>query len=168
MDSLGPGGNRPRCHHIPPQPRPWCEAVKQKKRHFGPEKDKIIQGEVNKLLSAGHIKEIQFLEWHSKVVLVPKPSGKLRMCIDSRDLNKACPKNFYPLHRIDQLVDSTSGCELLSMIDASEEYHQIMLAPEDHKRASFITSDGMFCYIAMPFRLKNAGATYQRLVDKIF
>ncbi|KAK4389728.1 Retrovirus-related Pol polyprotein from transposon [Sesamum angolense] len=115
-----------------------------------------------------HIKEIQFPEWHSNVVLVPKPSGKLRMCIDSRDLNNACPKNFYPLHRIDQLVDSTSGCELLSMMDASEEYHQIMLAPEDHKRASFITSDGMFCYIAMPFRLKNAGATYQRLVDKIF
>ncbi|KAL0402738.1 UNVERIFIED_CONTAM: Retrovirus-related Pol polyprotein from transposon.6 [Sesamum latifolium] len=90
------------------------------------------------------------------------------MCIDFRDLNKACPKDFYPLPRIDQLVDSTSGCELLSMMDASQEYHQIMLVPEDRKKVSFITSEGTFCYVAMPFGLKNAGATYQRLVDKIF
>ncbi|KAL0448616.1 UNVERIFIED_CONTAM: hypothetical protein Slati_1418000 [Sesamum latifolium] len=90
------------------------------------------------------------------------------MCIDFRDLNKACPKDFYPLPRIDQLIDSTSGCELPSMMDASQGYHQIMLAPEDRKRVSFITSSGTFCYVAMPFGLKNAGATYQRLVDKIF
>ncbi|KAL0458956.1 UNVERIFIED_CONTAM: hypothetical protein Slati_0522800 [Sesamum latifolium] len=90
------------------------------------------------------------------------------MCIDFRDLNKTCPKDFYPLPRIDQLVDSTSGCELLSMMDASQGYHQIMLAPEDRKKVSFITSEGTFCYVAMPFGLKNAGATYQRLVDKIF
>ncbi|KAL0434232.1 UNVERIFIED_CONTAM: hypothetical protein Slati_2757500 [Sesamum latifolium] len=96
------------------------------------------------------------------------PSEKWRMCIDSRDLNKACPKDYYPLSMIDQLVDSTSGCELLSMMDASQGYYQIMLAPEDHKRVSFITSDDTFCYIAMPFGLKNAGATYQRLVDNIF
>ncbi|KAL0433450.1 UNVERIFIED_CONTAM: hypothetical protein Slati_2679300 [Sesamum latifolium] len=90
------------------------------------------------------------------------------MCIDFRDLNKACPKDFYPLPRIDQLVDSTSGCELLSMMDASQRYHQIMLAPENRKKVSFITSNGTFCYVAMPFGLKNTGATYQRLVDKIF
>ncbi|KAL0358136.1 UNVERIFIED_CONTAM: Retrovirus-related Pol polyprotein from transposon opus [Sesamum calycinum] len=90
------------------------------------------------------------------------------MCVDFRDLNKACPKDFYPRPRIDQLVDSTSECELLSMMDASQGYHQIMLAPEDHKRISFITLDGTFCYVAMSFGLKNAGATYQRLVDKIF
>ncbi|KAL0416784.1 UNVERIFIED_CONTAM: putative protein K02A2.6 [Sesamum latifolium] len=90
------------------------------------------------------------------------------MCIDFRDLNKVCPKDFYPLPRIDHLVDSTSGCELLSMMDASQGYHQIMLAPEDRKRVSFITSAGIFCYVAMSFELKNAGATYQRLVDKIF
>ncbi|KAL0413152.1 UNVERIFIED_CONTAM: Transposon Ty3-G Gag-Pol polyprotein [Sesamum radiatum] len=147
---------------------PTVRPIKQKKRHFGPEKDKIIQGEVNKLLTAGHIREIQFLEWLSNVVLVPKPGWKWKMCIDFRDLNKVCPKDYYPLPRIDQLVDSTFGCELLSMMDASQGYHQIMLAPEDHKRVSFITSDGMFCYVAMPFGLENAGATYQRLVDKIF
>ncbi|KAL0444997.1 UNVERIFIED_CONTAM: Pro-Pol polyprotein [Sesamum latifolium] len=153
-------------HHLNIDPN--SKPIKQKKRHFGPEKDKIIQAEVNKLMAAGHIEEIQFSEWLSNVVLVPKPGGKWRMCIDFRDLNKACPKDFYPLPRIDQLVDSTSGCELLSMMDASQGYHQIMLAPEDRKKVSFITSEGTFCYVAMPFGLKNAGATYQRLVDKIF
>ncbi|KAL0405858.1 UNVERIFIED_CONTAM: hypothetical protein Slati_3899700 [Sesamum latifolium] len=153
-------------HHLNIDPS--CKPVKQKKRHFGPEKDKIIQAEVNKLMATGHVEEIQFPKWLSNVVLVPKLGEKWRMCIDIRDLNKACPKNFYPLPQIDQLVDSTSGCELLTMVDASQGYHQIMLAPEDRKRVSFITSEGTFCYVAMPFDLKNAGATYQRLVDKIF
>ncbi|KAL0433793.1 UNVERIFIED_CONTAM: Pro-Pol polyprotein [Sesamum latifolium] len=71
---------------------PTIRPIKQKKRYFGPEKDKIIQREVNKLLTAGHIREIQFPEWLSNVVLVPKPGGKWRMCIDFRDLNKACPR----------------------------------------------------------------------------
>ncbi|KAL0457959.1 UNVERIFIED_CONTAM: hypothetical protein Slati_0423100 [Sesamum latifolium] len=87
-------------HHLNLDPR--VRPVKQKKRHFGPEKDKIIQEEVNKLLTAGHIKEIQFPEWLPNVVLVPKPSGKWRMCIDFRNINKVCPKDFYPLPRIDQ------------------------------------------------------------------
>ncbi|KAL0420209.1 UNVERIFIED_CONTAM: Polyprotein P3 [Sesamum latifolium] len=119
-------------------------------------------------MAVGHIKEIQFPEWLSNVILLPKPGGKWRMCIDFRDLNKVCSKDFYHLPRIDQLVDSTSGCGLLSMIDTSQGYHQIMLAPEDRKRISFITSAGTFCHVIMPFGLKNAGATYQRLVDKIF
>ncbi|KAL0402218.1 UNVERIFIED_CONTAM: Pro-Pol polyprotein [Sesamum latifolium] len=92
-------------------------------------------------MAAGHIEEIQFPEWLSNVILVPKPGGKWRMCIDFRDLNKACPKNFYPLPRIDQLVDSTSGCELLSMMDASQGYHQIMLAPEDRRNVEVYVDD---------------------------
>ncbi|KAL0445067.1 UNVERIFIED_CONTAM: Retrovirus-related Pol polyprotein from transposon.6 [Sesamum latifolium] len=147
---------------------PSIKPVKQKKRHFGPGKDKVIQAEVDKLMAMGHIEEIEFPEWLSNVVLVPKPGGKWRMCIDFRDLNKSCPKDFYPLPRIDQLVDSTSDCELLSMMDALQGYHQIMFAPEVRKKVSFIISCSTFCYIAMPFGLKNIGATYQRLVDKIF
>ncbi|KAL0445051.1 UNVERIFIED_CONTAM: hypothetical protein Slati_2227800 [Sesamum latifolium] len=121
-------------HHLNIDPS--IKPVKQKKRHFGPEKDKIIQAEVDKLMAAGHIEEIQFPEWLSNIVLVPKPRGKWRMCIDFRDLNKAYPKDFYPLPRIYQLVDSTSGCELLSMMDALQGYHQIMLVPKDHKKFS--------------------------------
>ncbi|CAA0837255.1 Uncharacterized mitochondrial protein AtMg00860, partial [Striga hermonthica] len=142
--------------------------VKQKRRHHGAEMDKIIEQKVDKLLNAGHIKKIQFPEWLSNTVMVSKLGGKWRMFIDFRDLNKACPKDLYPLPRIDQLVDSTAGCELLSLMDASQGYHQIPLAKEDWKRVSFITSKGTYCYVFMPFRLKNAGATYQRLVDQIF
>ncbi|KAL0400103.1 UNVERIFIED_CONTAM: Transposon Ty3-G Gag-Pol polyprotein [Sesamum radiatum] len=129
--------------------------MEQKKRHFGPEKDKIIQVEVDKLMLAGDIEEIQFPEWLSNVVLVPKPEGNWRICIDFRDLNKACPKDFYPLPRIDQLVDSTSGSELLSIMDASQGYHQIMLALEDRKKVNFITLAGTFCYVDMSFGLKT-------------
>ncbi|CAA0831430.1 Unknown protein, partial [Striga hermonthica] len=144
--------------------------VKQKRRHHGAEMDKIIEQEqeVDKLMNAGHIKKIQFPEWLSNTVMVSKSGGKWRMCIDFRDLNKACPKDLYPLPRIDQLVNSTAGCELLSLMDASQGYHQIPLAKEDWKRVSFITSKGIYCYVVMPFGLKNAGATYQRLVDQIF
>ncbi|KAL0414914.1 UNVERIFIED_CONTAM: hypothetical protein Sradi_1693100 [Sesamum radiatum] len=77
-------------HHLNIDPS--YKPIKQKKRHFGPEKDKIIQAEVNKLMVAGHIEEIQLPEWLSNVVLVPKPRGKWRMCIDFRDLNKAWPQ----------------------------------------------------------------------------
>ncbi|XP_075515568.1 uncharacterized protein LOC142550215 [Primulina tabacum] len=88
---------------------PGSHPVKQKKRHFGPEKDKVISEQVKELLKAGHIREIQFPTWLSNVVLVPKSTRKRRMCVDFRDLNKACPNDHYPLPRIDQLVDSTSG-----------------------------------------------------------
>ncbi|XP_073120282.1 uncharacterized protein [Henckelia pumila] len=95
--------------NILPRSRP----IKQKKRHFGTEKDKVIADQVRELLEAGHVKEVQFSTWLSNVVLVPKSTGKWRMCIDFRDLNKACPKDCYLLPRIDQLVDFTSGFELL-------------------------------------------------------
>ncbi|XP_073031274.1 uncharacterized protein [Primulina eburnea] len=147
---------------------PGSRPVKQKKRHFGPEKDKVIEKQVEELLKAGHIREVHFPSWLSNVVLGPKSTGKWRMCVDFRDLNKACPKDSYPLPRIDQLVDSTSGCELLSFLDAYRGYHQIPLALEDHDKASFITSGGTFCYVVMPFGLKNVGATYQRLMNLVF
>ncbi|XP_073315789.1 uncharacterized protein [Primulina huaijiensis] len=102
---------------------PNARPVKQKKRHFGPEKDKVIQKEVGELLEAGHIREVQFPTWLSNVVIVPKSSGKWRMCVDFRDLNKACPKDCYPLSRIDQLVDSTAGHQYLCMLDAYQGYH---------------------------------------------
>ncbi|XP_075479451.1 uncharacterized protein LOC142520336 [Primulina tabacum] len=114
---------------------PGSRPVKQKKRHFGPEKDKVIEEQVGELLRAGHVREAQFPTWPSNVVLVPKATGKWRTCVDFGDLNKACPKDCYPLPWIDQLVDSTSGCELLSFLDAYQGYHQIPLALEDQDKA---------------------------------
>ncbi|XP_012833010.1 PREDICTED: uncharacterized protein LOC105953875 [Erythranthe guttata] len=142
--------------------------VKQRKRKFGPERNKHIKAEMAKLLEAGHIRPVQYPEWLSNVVLVPKPGGKWKLCVDFTDLNKACPKDPFPLPRIDQLIDSTSGCELPSFLDAYQGYNQILLAPEDQERASFITDQGIYCYQVMPFGLKNAGATYQRLVNAMF
>ncbi|XP_012846973.1 PREDICTED: uncharacterized protein LOC105966948 [Erythranthe guttata] len=147
---------------------PKLKPVKQKKRPFGPERNKHIKAEVGKLLAAGQIRPVQYPEWLSNVVLVAKSGGKWRLCVDFTNLNNACPKDPFPLPRIDQLVDSTSGCELLSFLDAYQGYNQIQLAPEDQEKASFITDQGIYCYKVMPFGLKNAGATYQRLVNTMF
>ena len=90
------------------------------------------------------------------------------ICVDFTDLNRACPKDSFPLPRIDQLVDSTTGHKLLTFMDALSGYNQIMMAEEDQEKTSFITSQGLYCYKVMPFGLKNAGATYQRLINKMF
>ncbi|KAL2241784.1 UNVERIFIED_CONTAM: Retrovirus-related Pol polyprotein from transposon opus [Sesamum indicum] len=147
---------------------PSMRPVQQKKRTFGGEKNAIIEGEVSKLLRAGYVSEVQYTDWLANVVLVPKPGGKWRMCTDFTDLNKACPKDPYPLPRIDILVDSTAGYKIFSMMDAYQGYHQIYMATEDRIKTSFVTDRGIFCYNVMPFGLKNAGATYQRLVNKMF
>uniref|UniRef100_A0A2N9EEI4 Uncharacterized protein n=1 Tax=Fagus sylvatica TaxID=28930 RepID=A0A2N9EEI4_FAGSY len=101
-------------------------------------------------------------------VMVKKSTGKWRMCVDFTDLNKACPKDSFPLPRIDQLVDSTAGHKLLTFMDAFSGYNQIVLDESDQEKTSFITSRGLFCYKVMPFGLKNAGATYQRLMNRMF
>ncbi|KAL2250094.1 UNVERIFIED_CONTAM: Retrovirus-related Pol polyprotein from transposon [Sesamum indicum] len=150
--------------NVDPKARP----VQQKKRSFGGDKNKIIRQEVEKLLRAGYVSEIQYTDWLSNIVLVPKSSGKWRMCVDFIDLNKACPKDPYPLPRIDLMVDSTAGFEMFSMMDAYQGYHQIHMAKEDRDKTSFITEKGIYCYNMMPFGLKNAGATYQRLVNQMF
>ena len=97
-----------------------------------------------------------------------KANGKWRMCVDFTDLNKACPKDSFPLLRIDQLVDSTASHKLLTFMDAFSGYNQIKMAEEDQEKTTFITSQWLYCYKVMPLRLKNAGATYQRLVNKMF
>src|SRR5436190_12821705 len=88
------------------------------------------------------------------------------MCVDYTDLNKACPKDPFGLPRIDQVVDSTAGSELLCFLDAYSGYHQVSLAESDCIKMSFITPFGAYCYITMPFSLKNAGATYQRAMQR--
>ena len=88
------------------------------------------------------------------------------MCVDYTDLNKHCPKDPFKLPRIDEVVDSTAGCELLSFLDCYSGYHQIALATHDQIKTSFITPFGAYCYTTMSFGLKNAGATYQRAIQE--
>ncbi|KAK0574362.1 hypothetical protein LWI29_022506 [Acer saccharum] len=90
------------------------------------------------------------------------------MCVDFTDLNKACPKDSFPLPRIDQLVDATVGHETLSFMDAYSGYNQIKMHKPDEEKAAFTTDQGLYCYTVMPFGLKNTGATYQCLVNKMF
>jgi hypothetical protein len=90
------------------------------------------------------------------------------MCIDYTSLNKACPKDPYPLPRIDQIVDSTSGCDLLSFLDAYSGFHQIRMAKEDRRHTAFVTVDGLYCYVVMPYGLRNALPTFARVMSKTF
>ena len=98
--------------------------------------------------------------WLANPVVVRKANGKWRLCIDYTDINKACPKDPFLLPRIDQIVDSTIGCDLLSFLDAYSGYHQIFMTKEDEEKTSFITPCGTYCFLRMPFGLKSAGSTF--------
>ena len=115
------------CLNVSPSYKP----VRQKKRVFAPERDNAIKDEVQKLMAAKFIREVYYLDWLTNVVMVKKANGKWRMCVDFTDLNKACPKDSYPLPRIDQLVDSTAGNKLLSFMDAFSGYNQIRMDEAD-------------------------------------
>nr|CAE05822.1 OSJNBa0028M15.14 [Oryza sativa Japonica Group] len=145
--------------------RPDAKPVKQKLWRFAPDRKQAIREELDKLLKASFIREVLHPEWLANPVMVCKANGKWRMCVDFIDLNKACPKDHFPLPRIDQLVDSTAGCELLSFLDAYSGYHQISMAKEDEEKTAFITPFGVFCYIKMLFGLITAGNTFQRTVQ---
>ncbi|XP_065039398.1 uncharacterized protein LOC135673926 [Musa acuminata AAA Group] len=153
-------------HHlnILPDARP----VKQKPRCQAPDRQRAIQEEVDRLLAAGFIEEAKYPRWLSNVVLVKKHNGSWRMCVDYTSLNTACPKDCYPLPKIDQLVDATAGHARLSFMDAYSGYNQIRMAPEDREHTAFLTGQGVYFYKVMSFGLKNAGATYQSTVNKMF
>ena len=127
-----------------------------------------MKEEVDKLLSNGFIKESFYPSWLANPVLVKKPNCKWRTYLDFTDLNKAYPKDSFPLPRIDQLVDMTSRHELLSFMDAYSGYNQIPMHIPDQEHTSFITDRKLYCYKVMSFGLKNAGATYQRLINMMF
>ncbi|GKG10726.1 reverse transcriptase domain-containing protein, partial [Tanacetum coccineum] len=90
------------------------------------------------------------------------------MCIDFKNLNSACPKDYYPLPNIDCKVEAVMGFKYKCFLDAYKGYHQIQMAKEDEEKTAFYTGQGTYCYTKMSFGLKNAGATYQRLVDSTF
>ena len=110
---------------------------------------------------------MEYLEWLANVVLVKKANDKWRLCIDFTDVNRACPKDSFPLARVDLIIDATTGHEL-SFMDAFSSYNQISMDPDDQEKTSFVIGQGTYCYHVMPFGLKNAEATYQRLVNRMF
>ena len=118
-------------------------------------------------MKVGFVKPIHQAEWITNVVLVPKNDGKVRMCVDFRDLNKACLKDDSHLPHIDFLVDNTADSALMSFIDGFSRYNQIKMAPKDMTKTTFTTKWGIYSYTIMPFELKNAGATYQRMATAL-
>ena len=121
-----------------------------------------------RLKQARAIKEVFYPEWLANTVVVKKKSGKWRVCVDFTDLNKACPKDPFPMPKINQLVDATVGHPRMSFLDAFQGYHQIPLALDDQEKTAFVTPIGNFHYKVMSFGLKNAGSTYQRMITRMF
>ncbi|XP_016192123.1 uncharacterized protein LOC107633004 [Arachis ipaensis] len=147
---------------------PASRPVQQRRQKLGLERAQVVEEQVQALLEARFIREVKYPAWLENVILVKKQNGNWRMCVDYTDLNKACPKDPYPLPNIDTLVDSSSGYQYLSFIDAYSGYNQIPINKSGQEKTSFITPRANYCYMVMPFGLKNAGATYQRSMNKVF
>jgi hypothetical protein len=140
--------------------------VKQPLWRFDEPKRKAIATELHRLENAGFIREIKASTWVSTTIIVPKKNMDVRrVCVDYTSLNKHCPKDPFPLPRIDQIIDSAAGCARLSFLDAYLGYNQIKLKKQDEEKTAFIIPYGVFCYQVMPFGLKNAGVTYQRMMQ---
>uniref|UniRef100_A0A2N9G972 Uncharacterized protein n=1 Tax=Fagus sylvatica TaxID=28930 RepID=A0A2N9G972_FAGSY len=153
-------------HKIPLKPE--CKPVKQALRRMKPEVILKIKEEVEKQLKAGFLSTVTYSDWVANIVPVPKKDGKVRMCVDYRDLNRASPKDNFPLPHIDTLVDNTATNVVFSFMDGFSGYNQIKMAEEDKSKTAFVTHWGTFVYDVMPFGLKNAGATYQRAMVTLF
>jgi ribonuclease HI len=147
---------------------PGTKPVVQPARTFHTEVEAQITQEVKKLLAAGFIKPIQHPRWLSNIVPVKKKNGQIRSCVDFRNLNKACPKDEFPLPNMDLLIDSAAGSAMFSFMDGFSGYNQIRMSPRDAEKTAFRTPIGNFYYTVMPFGLKNAGATYQRTMTAMF
>ena len=153
-------------HHL--AVRKNVRPIKQAQRRFHPDLIPQIENEVNKLIEAGFIIEVKYPTQISNIVPVRKKNGQIRVCVDFRDLNNACPKDDFPFPLTEIMVDATTGHEALSFMDGSSGYNQIRMAPKDEELIAFRTPKGIYCYKVMLFGLKNAGATYQRAMQRIF
>ncbi|PKI43771.1 hypothetical protein CRG98_035838 [Punica granatum] len=127
-----------------------------------------IKEEVVKQINVGFLEVCNYSEWVANIVPVEKKDGRVRVCVDYRDLNKASPKDNFPLPHIDVLVDNTARHTLFSFMDGFSGYNQIRMAEKDKLKTTFTTMWGTFCYCIMPFDLKNVGATYQRAMVTLF
>ncbi|WRX34361.1 Reverse transcriptase domain - like 10 [Theobroma cacao] len=150
--------------HISPQ----SKSVKQHARVFYHEIESQLKEEINKLLKVGFIKPIHYSTWLASVVPMKKKNETIRVCVDFKDLNKACLKDDFHFPNIDTLVDATTGHEMFSFMDGLSGYNQIWMAQKDVEKIAFKTLFGNFYYTVMPFGLKNASATYQRAMTAFF
>jgi hypothetical protein len=130
-----------------------------------------VKEEVDQLLQVGFIQPCRYADWVSNIVPVEKKNmGKIWICVDFKNLNRATPKDKYPMPVADLLVDSASGNKVISFLDGNADYNQIFMAKEDVSKTAFhcLGFVGLFEWVVMTFGLKNAGATYQRAMNLIF
>jgi Reverse transcriptase (RNA-dependent DNA polymerase) len=120
--------------------------------------------EIHRMLRAGVI-EPATSERASPVVLVPKPDGSMRFCIDYRRLNTVTVRDSYPLPRMDECIDSLGDARVFSTLDFNSGYWQIPVSPKDKEKTIFTSHEGLFQFFRMPFGMWNAPATFQRFVD---
>ncbi|GJV81895.1 reverse transcriptase domain-containing protein [Tanacetum coccineum] len=142
--------------------------AKEQKRSKGAEREPIVIKEVEEWVNAGIIRLVKYPTWIANPILVKKADGSWRMCIDFKNLNSACPKDYYPIPDIDGKIESVVGFRYKCFLDAYKGYHQVQMAQNDEEKTAFYTDHDTYCYTKMPFGLKNAWATYQRLVDTAF
>jgi hypothetical protein len=129
-----------------------------------------VKKQMEKLLEAGFIRACRYADWISSIVPIQKKDGRWWVCVDFRDLNRATPKDEYPMHVTETLINAVADNKILSFIDGNAGYNQIFMAPEDIYKTAFRVSGavGLFEYVVMTFGLKNAGATYQRAMNYIY
>jgi len=97
-----------------------------------------------------------------------KKQGMIRVCIDYKDVNQACPKDNYPTPFIDKIIDECTGCEIFSFVDGFSKYNQINICPQDQSKTAFICLWGTFAYKKLPFGLNNTGETFHRAMNYAF
>ena len=142
--------------------------IKQAQRRFRSELVLQIETEIDELIEVGFIREVKYLTWIANIVLVKKKNGQIHVYVDFKDLNNACLKDDFPLPIIELMVGATTGHKSLSFMDGSSGCNQIRMVLRDEELTAFRTPKGIYCYKVIPFGLKNAGAMYQRAMQKIF
>ena len=147
---------------------PHVRPVKQKLRQLHSQWSLKVKEEIQKQFSVRFILVVEYLEWLTNVILVPKKDNKVRVCVNFRDFNKDNAKNDFPLSHIHMLVNSIVSHSLLSFMDGFSRYNQILMALENMEKTVFIIEWGMYCHRVMSFGLKNIGATYQRMETIFF
>jgi hypothetical protein len=141
---------------------PSARPKKQKLHKMAEEKVKAAKAEVHRLLDGGFIREVKYPQWLANIIMVRKKNGEWKMCTD---LNKCCPKDNFPLARIDQIVETVAGSETMELLNYFLGYHHIWLREEDEEKTSFITPFGTYCYLRMPEGLRNVGSTFCRMTN---